>query len=153
METIAIQPIQSLDAVVRIPGSKSYTQRGIIIAALAQGTSRLSHFLISEDTAYLIEALRKLGATIRREEGQDRDKLIIEGTAGRIAAPSGPIYLGNNGTAMRFLTTPGRARRGTLYADGRSPSVRASCRRPARRPERAGGRRPEVNGTTAVRRS
>ncbi len=105
METIAIEPIRALDAVVSIPGSKSYTQRALIIAALAEGPSRLSHFLTSEDTTYLIDALQALGATIRREKKFEQDELVIEGIAGRIARPSSPVYLGNNGTAMRFLTT------------------------------------------------
>ena len=103
-ETIEIKPVHDIDAVVQVPGSKSYTQRALIIASLAKGTSRLGGFLISEDTLYLIDALKAMGATIRREKAE-RDELIIEGTAGNLAVPAAPIYLGNNGTAMRFLTT------------------------------------------------
>jgi 3-phosphoshikimate 1-carboxyvinyltransferase len=97
---IEIHPIGPLNAVVRVPGSKSYTQRALVAAALASGSSRLSHALFSEDTAHLMTAFRALGADIRIE-GPD---LIVMGTGGRIADPSKALFVGNNGTALRFLT-------------------------------------------------
>jgi len=100
MKEIEIKPIKRLDAVVSMPGSKSYTQRALIIAALAEGTSFLRNALRSEDTGYLIEALRALGADIFV---QDED-IIVKGTGGKILNPGRELYLGNNGTAMRFLT-------------------------------------------------
>ncbi len=94
-----IKPLPNLNAAVTLPGSKSYTQRALVIAALAEGKSVLHHALISKDTEYLIKALRLMGAVIEIEP----ETLTVEGTAGRIAAPQTDIYLGNNGTAIRLL--------------------------------------------------
>lgn len=112
-----IRPLRHLDARVTLPGSKSYTQRALLIAALAEGTSVLRDPLLSEDTGVLIEALRALGAGIAREDGD----LVVAGTAGTIACPSGEIRLGNNGTALRFLTAAVSLGRGvyTLTGDPR----------------------------------
>ncbi|MBE9547303.1 MAG: 3-phosphoshikimate 1-carboxyvinyltransferase, partial [Proteobacteria bacterium] len=96
-----IKPIKNLDAQISIPGSKSYTQRALIIASLAHGKSFLRNYLISDDTGYLIEGLRSLGSEILTTE----EDLIISGTGGTITNPGKEIYLGNNGTAMRFLTS------------------------------------------------
>lgn len=101
MNEIEIKPIKNLDAVVSMPGSKSYTQRTLVIAALAGGTSFLRHALRSEDTGYLMDALRALGTEILV---QDED-IIVKGTGGNILNPGKELYLGNNGTALRFLTT------------------------------------------------
>ena len=98
---IAIRPISHLDARVKVPGSKSTTQRAMIMAALAEGDSLLQGPLISEDTRYLADALRLLGADIRVQNGDVR----VRGTRGRIKNPQKEIYLGNNGTAIRLLTS------------------------------------------------
>ena len=95
-----IKPIKGVDATVSVPGSKSYTQRALIIAALAEGRSVVHNPLIAEDTGYVIEALQSLGSEIRTE-GKD---MTINGTGGHIRNPGKDIYLGNNGTAMRLLT-------------------------------------------------
>ena len=94
-----IKPLDRLDATVRVPGSKSYTQRAMVIAALAEGESVLHDPLLSDDTSHLAEALRLLGADVRTE----RAEMVIRGTGGRIAVPPCVIDLGNNGTAMRLL--------------------------------------------------
>ncbi len=96
---IAIEPLGIVDAAVRVPGSKSYTQRAMVIAALAEGESVLQDPLLSEDTLLLAQALRLLGAEVRTEDAQ----MTVRGTGGRIAAPQRAIDLGNNGTAMRLL--------------------------------------------------
>lgn len=96
---LEIRPLSRLDASVRAPGSKSYTQRAMIIAALAEGRSRLRDALLSEDTERLAEALCALGTAIRTE-GRD---MIVAGTAGKIVRPPRAIHLGNNGTALRLL--------------------------------------------------
>ena len=94
-----IKPLERLDATVRIPGSKSYTQRAMVIAALAEGQSILRDVLLSEDTRILAAALGDLGADIRTEG----TKMVICGNSGRLARPSREIHLGSNGTAMRLL--------------------------------------------------
>jgi 3-phosphoshikimate 1-carboxyvinyltransferase len=98
---IEIQPRRHFQAQVNIPGSKSYTQRAMIMAALAEGESRLEGPLLSEDTRYLLEALTLLGARIEIQNGD----MHIQGVEGCISNPRREIYLGNNGTAMRLLTT------------------------------------------------
>ncbi|MBW2650724.1 MAG: 3-phosphoshikimate 1-carboxyvinyltransferase [Deltaproteobacteria bacterium] len=109
-----IKQITKMDATVRIPGSKSYTQRALIIASLAEGKSFLRNFLISEDTNYLMDALRSLGADILVA---DRD-IIVTGTGGNIKTPGKKLYLGNNGTALRFLTAVVSLGTGKFTLDG-----------------------------------
>lgn len=98
---LEVSPIRYLDATVSVPGSKSYSQRALVIAALGEGTSCLHNALISEDTRYLIVGLSALGAEISISE----DKMVIAGTGGLIKNPSKEIFLGNNGTALRFLVS------------------------------------------------
>ncbi len=98
-DTIDIRPLKRVKAEVHVPGSKSYSQRALVTASLAEGNSILRNTLVSEDTHHLVEALRLLGAGI---VSSDRD-LIVTGTGGRIQIPGREISLGNNGTAMRFL--------------------------------------------------
>jgi len=85
---------------VEVPGSKSLTQRALIAAALADGKSLIRHALMAEDTVYLIGGLKNLGASIEPvAEG-----FVVNGTGGAIAHTGHEIFLGNNGTALRFLT-------------------------------------------------
>jgi len=121
-EPIEIQPISSLNASVRVPGSKSYTQRALVIASLAEGKSLLQGPLISEDTEYLIEALRVLGANIL----STGEGLVVTGTGGNLAPPGRPIFLGNNGTATRFLISMASLGKGDYHLTG-SPRL---CQRP-----------------------
>ncbi|MBU4236002.1 MAG: 3-phosphoshikimate 1-carboxyvinyltransferase, partial [Proteobacteria bacterium] len=96
-----ISPVASVDATIVVPGSKSLTQRALIAAALADGSSRLVGPLTSEDTEYTSKALGQMGIQVDKED----DVWQVEGNGGRIATPGGEIYLGNNGTATRFLTS------------------------------------------------
>jgi 3-phosphoshikimate 1-carboxyvinyltransferase len=97
---IEIQPVAKVDAALEVPGSKSLTQRALIAAALAQGESKLVGPLASEDTAYSAQALAQMGVFIEK----DKDWRIC-GNGGLIKPSIDPIYLGNNGTATRFLTS------------------------------------------------
>ncbi len=117
-----IRPRGRLEATVTVPGSKSHTQRALIMAALADGESLLEHPLEAEDTERLATALEALGARIRREGGGMR----ITGTAGRLRNPGEPLFLGNNGTAMRFLAGLVAIGRGAFTLTG-SPRL---CERP-----------------------
>jgi 3-phosphoshikimate 1-carboxyvinyltransferase len=98
-DPIEIRPVSRLKAAIRVPGSKSYTQRALAIASLAEGRSLLRNPLISEDTVFFTRALGLLGAKFL-PQGED---LLVAGTGGRIALAREPINLGNNGTATRFL--------------------------------------------------
>ncbi|MCI5146312.1 MAG: 3-phosphoshikimate 1-carboxyvinyltransferase, partial [Candidatus Electrothrix sp. AR3] len=76
---IEISPIKFLDATVEVPGSKSLTQRALIAAALAEGTSTLLGPLASEDTHYTITALRLMGIKI---DNSDPTTWVVQGTGG-----------------------------------------------------------------------
>lgn len=114
-----IRCINEINAVISVPGSKSYTQRALIAASLASGRSVLRNALISEDTDHLMKALRSLGADIA-VQGND---IEVEGTGGRIVVPSSALNLGNNGTGLRFLVGMVSMGHGTFILDG-SPRMR-----------------------------
>jgi 3-phosphoshikimate 1-carboxyvinyltransferase len=86
--------------IVHVPGSKSLSQRALIAAALAKNDSVISNVLVSQDTLHLIDGLRELGAKIVLEE----DGFLVYGTEGKIINSGEELFLGNNGTALRFLT-------------------------------------------------
>ena len=109
-----VKRITNLDATVSIPGSKSYTQRALIIASLAEGRSFLRNSLISEDTKYLMGALRSLGSDILVAHKD----IMVTGTGGNIKNSGKKLYLGNNGTALRFLTTVVSLGTGKFIIDG-----------------------------------
>jgi len=98
---IEIKPAGKIKAEVSVPGSKSITQRALIAAALADGESTLIGPLESEDTQYTAGALQQMGVTVDKEE----HKWTVRGNGGKIATPAKEIFLGNNGTATRFLTS------------------------------------------------
>ena len=100
---IAIEPLQTPpDAVVRVPGSKSITNRALLLAALAEGDSLLSGVLDSDDSRYMAEALRALGVDVCEVEGRS-DCLGVRGCGGRWPRSDADLFVGNAGTAMRFL--------------------------------------------------
>ena len=111
---IEIRKVENIDAVVTIPGSKSITQRALITAALADGSSVLYGPLLSEDTDYSSAALQQMGIDIHK----DTQSWRVSGTAGRINEPDDDIYLGNNGTATRFLTSVAALGNGEFIIDG-----------------------------------
>lgn len=91
-----------VDATLTVPGSKSLTQRALIAAALADGESILTGPLDSEDTRYTAAALASMGIPV---DQNDPDNWRVNGRGGVIAEPGTAVYLGNNGTATRFLTS------------------------------------------------
>ncbi|HBH31815.1 MAG TPA: 3-phosphoshikimate 1-carboxyvinyltransferase, partial [Desulfofustis sp.] len=113
---IEIKPITTLNAELAVPGSKSITQRALIIAALADGVSTLIDPLSSEDTILTSEALHQLGIQIDRQD----DRWRVHGRGGRLTTPDDDIYLGNNGTATRFLTSVVSLCQGECIIDGDS---------------------------------
>src|SRR4051794_568061 len=90
-----------VDRVWRIPGSKSITNRALVLAALAEGTTRLEGVLESDDTRYMQQALLDLGIVVRK---LSPTSLEIEGGRERLRAPNKPLFIGNSGTTVRFLT-------------------------------------------------
>ena len=95
-----IKPIDRVQAVLTLPGSKSYTHRALIAAALAEGESVLDNALKAEDTELTAGALAQMGAGVDWQGAVVR----VRGTGGRLAPVANPVQLGNSGTSMRFLT-------------------------------------------------
>lgn len=87
---------------VRVPGSKSITNRALLLAALSEGRSVLRGVLFSEDSRVFMEALRQLGYKIESDE--ERAVVEVEGHGCSIPKGSGKVYVGSAGTAARFLT-------------------------------------------------
>ncbi|KAI9839686.1 MAG: 3-dehydroquinate dehydratase (3-dehydroquinase) [Sclerophora amabilis] len=86
------------------PGSKSVSNRALVLAALGSGSCRIKNLLHSDDTEYMLTALEKLGAASYSWE-QEGEVLVVNGRGGRLQATPVELYLGNAGTASRFLTT------------------------------------------------
>ena len=107
-------PAGPLRGRVAPPGSKSITNRALLLAGLAAGTSRLTGALKSDDTRLMAEALRAMG--VRVEEPGETD-FVVSGD-GRLRVPAAPLFLGNAGTATRFLTAAVASVAGTVVVDG-----------------------------------
>jgi 3-phosphoshikimate 1-carboxyvinyltransferase len=90
------------DAVVAVPGSKSLTNRALVLAALADGSSRLTNALFADDTVVMVEALRRLGFAVDVDERALQ--MRVEGRGGVIPAATADLFVGGAGTAARFLT-------------------------------------------------
>jgi 3-phosphoshikimate 1-carboxyvinyltransferase len=111
---IEIKPLHHCNAVIAIPGSKSYTHRALILSSLAGGGSHLIHALRCEDTERTAQALLKFGVEIFWEG----DDVRVLGTGGKYQASEDRIDVGNSGTSMRFLTALAALRKGTTLLDG-----------------------------------
>ncbi|HWV20599.1 MAG TPA: 3-phosphoshikimate 1-carboxyvinyltransferase [Devosia sp.] len=109
-----IPPGRPLSGRVSPPGSKSITNRALLLAALAKGTSRLTGALKSKDTVLMAEALRQMGVAV---EEPDATSFLVT-SSGRLTAPKTPLFLGNAGTATRFLTAAVATIDGTVVVDG-----------------------------------
>lgn len=107
-------PNRPLSGRVSPPGSKSITNRVLLLAALANGTSRLTGALKSKDTVLMARALKAMGVTV---EEPDATSFLVTST-GRLNAPDAPLMLGNAGTATRFLTAAVATIDGTVIVDG-----------------------------------
>ena len=116
---LAVTPRGPLDASVRVPGSKSITNRALLIAALAEGESELHGALASDDTRVMLDALGRLGCEAR----PGAESWRVRGTGGALRAPDGPLMVGNSGTTARFLTVAAALADGPVVIDG-SPRMR-----------------------------
>src|SRR5690606_28902090 len=94
MSSIEIEPLAAPpDASVRPPGSKSLTNRALVCAALAHGTSSLSGVLDSEDTRVMLDALQALGLSLRADHATH--SVEVTGCGGQIPATSAELYIAN----------------------------------------------------------
>src|SRR5262245_30151619 len=102
-DRLAITPARGpIRGRIRPPGSKSITNRALVCAALAEGTSTLTGALDSDDTRVMIDSLGRLG--IRVESKDEGRTLIVHGCGGEIPAKEAELFVGNSGTTIRFLT-------------------------------------------------
>jgi 3-phosphoshikimate 1-carboxyvinyltransferase len=100
---LEIDPISHpLMATVRVPGSKSLTNRALLIASLAQGRTRLTNALFSDDSRYFAGALQALGFDIQLDEL--KQEMTVTGLGGKIPSQQAELFIGNAGTAARFLS-------------------------------------------------
>ncbi|WP_407311275.1 3-phosphoshikimate 1-carboxyvinyltransferase [Pseudomonas sp. nanlin1] len=114
-KTVTVTPPGSaLNGKVTPPGSKSITNRALLVAALASGTSRLTGALKSDDTRHMSNALRQMGVSI---DEPDATTFVVTGQ-GRLSMPEQALFLGNAGTAMRFLTAAVATVDGAVTLDG-----------------------------------
>ena len=120
---IEIQPIRKpINATIEVPGSKSYTNRALLVAAMAHGASTVTGALFSDDTHYMSTSLRKLGVEIDADE--KRATFHVRGNSGNIPVSSAELYIGNSGTTSRSLTAYVSLGHGKFVIDGDEPMRR-----------------------------
>ena len=99
---LKVKTISNIGGEVKAPPSKSYSHRAVILASLADGTSKIHDMLFSQDVLSSINACRALGANITKKD----DYLEVIGTNGKLHNSSEvPIDLGNSGTTLRLMTS------------------------------------------------
>ena len=108
--------LKSLRASVRVPGSKSITNRALLTAALADGPTTLQHALFSDDSRHFLGALSALGFKATADAATS--EIRVDGQGGRIPATHAELFIGNAGTAARFLTAMLTLGHGTYVLDG-----------------------------------
>jgi len=111
---IEIKPGHVKNTTVCVPGSKSYTHRMLIAAALADGACEVRNPLHSEDTLITRRCLSEMGVSIE----EARDHLRIQGTSGRLRSPENPVDLGNSGTSMRLMAAVAALGQGVCVLTG-----------------------------------
>ncbi len=112
---VAIEQIgHELEASVLVPGSKSISNRVLLLGALAEGTSKFSNIQTSDDSWVFVQALRELGFSIQQP---DTTVCVINGSGGHIPARAASVWCGSAGTAARFLLAAAGAGSGTYRFD------------------------------------
>lgn len=112
MRTISMTPRSGLDATATIPGSKSCTARALVMAGLTHGTTVLKDPADCDDSDYMMNGLRALGVQVDREP----DFVRVESSG--LRPPGEPLFLGNSGTAVRFLAAACATVKGDVVIDG-----------------------------------
>ena len=115
--SVSFAPVtQPIEGVVRVPGSKSITNRALICAALAEGVSTLRGALESEDTLVMVEAWQQLGVSI--EWDRQAETMTVHGCGGQPPETAAKLFVANSGTSIRFLTAALAATHGEYSLDG-----------------------------------
>ncbi|GFH59248.1 hypothetical protein CTEN210_15724 [Chaetoceros tenuissimus] len=118
--TLTVTPIKSLDGTVTLPGSKSLSNRCLLLAALSDGNTKVENLLESDDIRYMLEALDQMKVPVERDPN-DPTTVTVTGQNGPINAPSDEVcelFLGNAGTAMRPLAAALCMGKGKFVLDG-----------------------------------
>ena len=103
MEKLTLNPIASVEGEINLPGSKSLSNRALLLAALAEGKTKVTNLLDSDDIRHMLNALKQLG--VKYQLSEDKTVCDIEGVGGALQWQNGlALFLGNAGTAMRPLT-------------------------------------------------
>ena len=110
-----VNEIKQTSITVHVPGSKSITNRALLLAALAKGESALSGVLFSDDSRHFLDCVQKLGIETKVEE--DNCNVTVNGHGGQVPAKDAAIYVGSAGTAARFLAAFLGLSEGTHYMD------------------------------------
>jgi 3-phosphoshikimate 1-carboxyvinyltransferase len=100
IEYLDIPPLTGAGGTVRLPGSKSISNRVLLLAALSHGITTVHDVLASDDTAVMLTAIGKLGCSVQKQD----DTVAIGGLGGQLSTKKANLFLGNAGTAMRPLT-------------------------------------------------
>jgi len=111
---VTVGPQGAVDGTVRVPGSKSLTNRALVIAALADGASRLDGALVAEDSEVLLRALSTLGFRVEARG----PRIVVQGRGGSVPERSAELDVRLSGTSMRFLTALVALGRGRYRLDG-----------------------------------
>ena len=101
MESITLQPASKVGGTIKLPGSKSISNRTLLLAAFSNGFTEIRDLLSSDDTARMLEALEKLGIPLEKIGEND---WRVTGNGGKLAVKQADLFLGNAGTAFRPLT-------------------------------------------------
>ncbi|NBO76923.1 MAG: bifunctional 3-phosphoshikimate 1-carboxyvinyltransferase/cytidylate kinase [Betaproteobacteria bacterium] len=99
-----LPPLTAAGGTVRLPGSKSISNRVLLLAGLSAGTTEVHDLLDSDDTAVMLKALEQLGCGLQRRLQDGREVLEVRGVGGQLRTHQAALFLGNAGTAMRPLT-------------------------------------------------
>ncbi len=102
MHQLTLKHIKKVEGIINLPGSKSLSNRALLLAALAKGTTKITNLLESDDTRHMLNALKQLG--IKYKLSENKTQCTIEGNGGAINSKKvEELFLGNAGTAMRPL--------------------------------------------------
>ena len=123
MEALTLNPLKSCSGEVTIPGSKSLSNRVLLLAALAEGTTAVTNLLESDDVRHMVTALRALGVSVGVDPA-DPTRCTVDGLGGPIAASDQALHLGNAGTAMRPLAAALCAGEGGRFVLDGEPRMR-----------------------------
>ncbi|MFP1851844.1 3-phosphoshikimate 1-carboxyvinyltransferase [Lonsdalea quercina] len=101
-ESLTLQPVKRVNGTINLPGSKSVSNRALLLAALAEGTTRLTNLLDSDDVRHMLNALKALGVSYQLSADRTQCDIVGLGHPFHVSEPL-ELFLGNAGTAMRPL--------------------------------------------------